>query len=225
MAQTWEEYFSGSPEQAAADAAAREQDYRRVAGSEAYRSLRDAGPFADLGRMVDPRELRMAMIMDSLPQSRLKTTDAARDAGHVADYALSSGQRMRDTSLRGLQELANGNFGDAAALSLRSPLAAFYPPAAAGTPGSPDDWRPKARAAGVPEHHILAFDIGTDPETWISAPVSGPAAFVVPALQYKAVRALANSDTALRALQASRRASRAMDALRGGETLAPLLLK
>ena len=207
MAQTWEEYFGGTPQQAAADAVSREQDFRRVAASPAFRELRGMEPWYDqeLGRTVDPREVRMAMMVDTLPQHRMKTTDAGRDAVAAINYGLAAGQRARDTALRGVQELAQGNAMQAAALAARSPVSVFYPPAAAGTPGSPDDWRPRAVAAGVPESHVLAFDFVTDPETWITAPVRGPLALAVPALQYRALRATANSDAALRAIQAGRK--------------------
>lgn len=226
MAGNWEEYFYGTPAQAFADALARERDYRKLADDKEYQSLRGLDPVYDpaIGRTTDPREVRMALLQNVLPQSRLRTTDFADDAGDAIDYGMMAGTRMRDTSLRGVQELAQGNVLDAIGLANRAPLSVFYPPAAAGTPGSPDDWRPKARAAGVPEHHILAFDVGTDPENWISAPVRGPAAFVVPALQYRMLKAAATSETALKALQAARRAGQAMDTLRYGRG-APVYLE
>lgn len=222
MAETWGDWFYGSPQQASADAAFREREYRAITASPEYRqanSIAGDEPFyvREMGRTVDPRELRMAMLANAMPQNRIPTTDAMQAQLAAIDYVLAAGQRMRDTSLRGVQELSNGNVLGALDMARRSPMAVFYPPAAAGTPGAPDDWRPKARAAGVPESHILAFDVGTDPENWVTAPVRGPAALVVPGFQVRALQAMARSDAALKALQAARRVGRAADELRYGK--------
>lgn len=226
MAGTWEEYFYGTPEQAAADSSARAKAWQALQESRDFQDLRGREPLYDpaIGRTIDPREVRMAMALESMPQNQMRTTDFGEDAMDAINYGMQAGTRMRDTSLRGVQELASGNVLQGVALASRSPLAVFYPPAAAGTPGAADDWRPKARAAGVPESHIMAFDIGTDPENWIAAPVRGPAAFVVPALQYKILKTAAQSDAALRAVQAARKASQAMDTLRYGRG-APVYLE
>jgi hypothetical protein len=206
MADNWNEWLTGTPEQQAADWDRSSREYRKIRSSPEYQALRymqDKG-IDSPDRSRDPREMRMAMMADTLYPSR--TSDAGELVKDTADYALAMGQRLRDTALRAEQELQHGNYLNAASLTARTPLAAVYPPAAAGTPGSPDDWRPVARKNGVPDSHILAFDLLTDPETYISAPVRGPAAMIAPALPMLAGRAaLSRADDVLRVIDHARR--------------------
>jgi len=206
MADSWYEWLQGSPESQARDQAMQRYEWERVKADPEYQALRmrhDQGVYVP-GRTTsyDPRELRMDMASDAFyPRMGTEAWDREKE---VIDYALSMGQRLRDTGLRSAQEAVKGNFADAAALALRTPSAAFYPPAAAGTPGAKDDWRPVARKNGVPEASIVAFDWLTDPEMYVAAPVSGPAAFVVPALPFTAAKlgakGLSKADDVLRAV-------------------------
>jgi len=208
MADSWHEWLTGTPDQQAADWQANTAEYEKAKSSNTYQLLRRLGDTGlydpQAGTSIDPREARMRMVADTFYPRR--TSDAWNAEKAAADYAFAMGQRVRDTALRAAQELAQGEVGSAAGLAARTPLAALYPPASAGTPGADDDWRPVARKNGVPEASILAMDVLTDPETWITAPVSGPAAFVVPALPIAAGRAMASkTDDLVRAVDRVRR--------------------
>jgi hypothetical protein len=87
--------------------------------------------------------------------------------GEVVRYPFEIGSRPRDTILRSKQEMAQGNYGAALGYAASAPLAVFAPAFAAGREGDSDDWRAGARELGVPESHILAIDIGTDPATYV----------------------------------------------------------
>lgn len=189
MADSWYEWMQGSPESEARDKAIQKAEWEKTKGSKLYRALRGADEYYDPqnGTSYDPRAMRMNMAIDAF-YPRMGT-EAWDDEKAALDYVGAMGQRARDTALRAAQEAYQGNYGEAGSLAARAVPAALYPPAAAGTPGAPDDWRAKARANGVPESQILAFDYGTDPEMWMSAPVSGPAAFIVPAIPFAAAKA------------------------------------
>lgn len=207
MADTWYEYLQGSPAQRLADLEYQRKQYDAAMQSPMARALRRLSVNGDTA--YDPRAMLAELptpdggtVADTLYPRR--SSDAAQHEGAAINYATQMGMRFRDTALRGAQELAAGSPLKAAELAARAPLAAFYPPAASGTPDSPDDWRPRAKASGVSSGHILAFDWLTDPEMWVTAPVSGPAAFVVPALPFAAAkvagRATSRADDALRAI-------------------------
>lgn len=206
MADSWYEWLQGSPESEARDQAIQRAEWERTKASPVYRALRgmqDTAIYDEArGTTYDPRELRMNMASNSF-YPRMGT-EAWDDESAALDYAASMGQRLRDTGLRSVQEAVKGNLGAAASLAARAPAAAFYPPASAGTPGSEDDWRPVARKGGVPEASIVAFDWMTDPEMYMAAPVSGPAAFIVPAVPFAAAkigaRGLSRADDVIRAV-------------------------
>lgn len=219
MADSWLDYFEGSPDQRLADLEYQRAQIAAAKKSPEYKSMRrmvmrDTGDYD-----VDPREGMWAFPTPDSMQIRdqmepRRTSDLGEDMAYGADYALAMGQRMRDTGLRGVQELSQGNPLKALELGARAIPSAVIPALAAGTPGSPDDWRERARKDGVSEASIMAFDYGTDPEMWLTAPVSGPATFVVPALPFAAAkmagRVGSRADDVLRAL------GRSMDAARYG---------
>jgi hypothetical protein len=206
MADSWYEWMQGSPESEARDQAIQRSEWERTKSQPLYKALRsmhDTAIYDDArGTTYDPRELRMNMAANSF-YPRMGT-EAWDDEKAAADYALAMGQRVRDTGLRSYQELSHGNLGKALELSARTVPAALYPPAAAGTPGSSDDWRPVARKGGVPEAHIMAFDLLTDPETYVAAPVRGPMAFIAPAMPFAAAklgaRGFSRADDVMRAV-------------------------
>lgn len=204
MADSWYEWAQGSPESEARDQAIQRAEWEKAKASKLYQALRGMDEYYDPqnGTSYDPRAMRMNMTASAFyPRMGTEAWDAEKAA---IDYALSMGQRLRDTGLRSAQEAVKGNFGEAASLAARAPAAAFYPPASAGTPGSKDDWRPVARKNGIPEAHITAFDWLTDPEMYVSAPLSGPASFIVPALPFAAAKVgakgLSKADDLLRAV-------------------------
>lgn len=193
MADTWQEYFEGSPEQRLADLEYQRAQIEAAKNSPKYKQMRrlvmqDTGDYD-----FDPREGLWSFPTPDGLQVRdqfepRRTTDFGDDMAYGANYALAMGQRMRDTGLRGVQELSAGNPLKALELGARAVPSAVFPSLASGTPGSPDDWRERARKNGVSEASIMAFDFGTDPEMWLAAPVAGPAAFVVPALPFAAAK-------------------------------------
>lgn len=197
MADTWSEYLFGSPERRQADIEYQQRQFDAARSSPEYQALRrmaykgdpDFDPRIDMMHVPTPDG---GAVLDTLYPRR--SSQAFDDEKAAYDYAMQMGMRLRDTALRGAQELVAGNPLKAAGYGMRAPLAALYPPAASGTPGSPDDWRENARRQGVSEGYIQAFDIGTDPETWVTAPVRGPMAFVVPALPMAAARAAGRVD-------------------------------
>ena len=206
MADTWGDYLWGSGEQRLADLERQRQQFDAAKASPQFQALRRlAHTGADVD--FDPRQALLdvptpdgGMVRDTLHPSR--TSDAAADEYAAIRYVTEMGSRPRDTLIRAAQEATAGNAGNALSLVARAPAATLYPPAAAGIPGAPDDWREHARRQGVPEASITAIDFGTDPEMWLTAPVSGPAAFVLPAIPFAAARA------------AGRMGSRADDVLR-----------
>lgn len=198
MADSWEEYFRGQPGREEIALADQQRKWREATSSPLWQAAQIA---AARGRDdFDPRELLYAVrandgtsVQDMMyPQAPKNSEfeDAAQYALQKAwEYPTEMGMRMRDTGIRSAQELSKGNLGSAAMLAARTPLAPIIPYAAAGTPHDADDWREDARNAGWTPSGIMAFDIGTDPEAWLTAPVAGPAAFVVPALPFAAGRA------------------------------------
>lgn len=190
MADSWYEWLQGSPESEARDQAIQRAEWERTKVSPVYRALRGMHdtPIYDRSRgtTYDPREMRMNMAANSF-YPRMGT-EAWDDENAAIDYVSNMGARVRDTGLRAVQEAYQGNYSDAASLAARALPSALYPPASSGTAGSADDWRPVARKNGVPESSILAFDIATNPETYINAPVRGPMAMVVPGLPFAAAK-------------------------------------
>lgn len=210
MADTWYDYLHGTPEQQAADAVYQRQQYEAARKSPAFQYLRRQA-YSGEDRGYDPRAAMYSLetpdggvLADNLYPRR--TSDAADDVDYAYNYVTQAGMRARDTALIGTERLTAGDPLAAAGYYARSLPSVFYPPAAAGTPGSPDDWREKARRQGVPEANIIAFDWITDPESWLAAPVKGPLAFVVPGLHMKAAGAL----------RGLTRADDVMDAMRYG---------
>ena len=180
MANNWGEYFAGTPEQIAQDQERRRREYARISGSDSYQRLRSDEPVLHRGRMQDPREIRAAAIADTLTPS--PQTDFGNDLSAAGGAAMSAigpaysavfetTMRPRDTLIKAGQAFASGDPMRGASLVARAPLSAVYPAAAAGTPGSPDDWRNDARSLGVPESNIMGIDILTDPETYLPIPI------------------------------------------------------
>ena len=190
MADSWYEWMQGSPESEARDQAIQRSEWERTKSQPLYkalRSLHDTAIYDDArGTSYDPRELRMNMAANSF-YPRMGT-EAWDDENAAIDYVSNMGARVRDTGLRAVQEAYQGNYSDAASLASRALPSALYPPASAGTVGSPDDWRAAARKNGVSEGNILAFDMATNPESYINAPVRGPMAFVIPGLPIAAAK-------------------------------------
>lgn len=169
------DYFYGSPEQQAAESEKRRQQWEEIKSSPQYQNLRamsDRRMYLD-GVPVDPREMRLAMTQDTLRPG--PSSDYYRHAREMPGKAYSAvfeaGMRPRDTLIKAAQAASDGDYGEAAMLGMRAPLAAFYPPAAAGTPNSPDDWRDDARALGISTGNITAIDLLTDPETYMAVPL------------------------------------------------------
>jgi hypothetical protein len=201
MADTWMDWLQGSPDRRLDDIEHQRAEYAKKVASPVWRALASRRDDAIMlpGGPVDPREARMAMVQNELLPRR--SSDAWDAEAEAADYALAFGQRMRDTGLRAVQEAAQGNWGNSAKLAASTPFAGAVPSLSAGTPGSSDDWRPVARRSGVPEKYIFGFDVATDPEMWVTAPVRGPAAFIAPALPMALARAGARrGDDLIRAL-------------------------
>lgn len=169
------DYFYGSPEQQAAEAAERERKWQETTSSPMYKAL---GSMADRrmyldGVPFDPREERMAMVQDTLRPGL--SSDYARQVQeaprNVYSAVFETAMRPRDTLIKAAQAMNAGEYGDAAMLGLRAPLSAVYPPAAAGTPYLPDDWREDAKRLGVSPSNIMAIDLLTDPETYLPIPI------------------------------------------------------
>lgn len=237
MADTWQEYFEGSPEQRLADLEYQRKQIEAAKQSPKYKEMRrlvmrDTGDYD-----FDPREGLWSFrtpdglqVRDQLEPRR--TTDFGDDMAYGANYAFAMGQRLRDTALRaeqeftgGIGDMARGEFSrgagklaSSAALGMRAPLATAFPSLAAGTPGSPDDWREAARKKGVSEAAIFAFDIGTDPETYLTAPIRGPMALAVPAFPMFAARLAGRASRADDILSALGKAAGAMRYGRGVKT-------
>lgn len=187
MADSWGEYFSGTPEQMAADEVRRRQEYERITGSPLYQAMRSRRdrPMELDGRMYDPRELRMAAVADTIMPN--PETDFGGDMGAAGQkaldaawpayqYVFEAGMRPRDTLIKSAQAFNQSEPMLAASLLARAPLSVLYPPAAAGTPDSPDDWRKDAEKLGVGPGNIMAIDLFTDPETYMPIPIQFHAA-------------------------------------------------
>ena len=211
MADSWSEYLWGGSQQRAADLEYQERQRRAAMDTDDYRRLRRAaysGP--DVG--VDPRMMMYGLptedggtLGDTLHPRR--TSDAAEDLSDAYEYVAEMGVRGRDTGVIGTQALLAGEPLRAAGYYARSVPAMFYPPAAAGTPGSPDDWREHARRQGVSEANILAFDLLTDPENYIAAPLKGPLSLVPVGMAMRsasALRGLTGADAAMDAMRYGR---------------------
>lgn len=208
MADNWSDYLWGSDDQRLRDLDEQQRQLDAAKQSPDWQALRRMAYKGVPDVDFDPRQAMYRVptpdggaVGDTLHPRR--SSDAAEDGAAAMDYALQMGTRLRDTGIRAAQELSKGNYADSLGLAARAVPAAFYPPAAAGTYGAEDDWREHARKIGVPEASIMAIDWGTDPEMWLTAPVSGPAAFVVPALPFaaaKAVRSAGRVDDVIGAL-------------------------
>jgi hypothetical protein len=175
MADTWGEYFYGSDERREADRLRRQAEYDKITSSPMYRAL---GRLADTpmeidGRTYDPREMRYAMVADTLKPGTYSeyAGDLAAAPGRAYSAVFETTMRPRDTLIKAAQAANQGEGWRAAQLLARAPLSMVYPPAAAGTPGSTDDWRADARRLGVGEGNILAIDALTDPETYLATPL------------------------------------------------------
>lgn len=180
MAENWSDYFFGTPAQVERDREQRRRMHDAIAGSDVYQLLRGDRPVPRGGWMRDPREVRMAAVMDTLRPA--PETDFGRDVASAGAAALSvaspaysavfeTTMRPRDTLIKAGQALAAGEPMRAATLAARAPLSVVYPPASAGTPGASDDWRADARRLGVPEGSIMGIDLFTDPETYLPIPI------------------------------------------------------
>lgn len=210
MAESWNEWLNGSPDRRLSYMEEQRKQAEAVRGNPVYQAM---GRMTDWSipngdRMLDPREKRMEMMQDRL-MSPVDQNEAADLSKATADYAVDFGGRMRDTALTAAANASGGDYGAAAGLAGRSLVAGLYPPAGAGMRGQPDDWRVAAEKNGVPAGHILAMDIATDPENWITAPVKGPLAFVAPGVMMRgAGAAVSKADDALRAINQMRQAAK-----------------
>lgn len=224
MAESWNEWLNGSPDRRLQYMEEQRKQAEAVRASPMYKAMgrMTDHPLQFGGDSLDPRESRMAMMQDSL-MSPVAENGAADAVGAAADYALDFGGRMRDTALTSLAEGSRGNYGKAAALAARAPVAGLYPPAGAGMRGQPDDWRAVAEKNGVPSANILAMDVMTDPENWITAPVKGPLAFIAPGMMMRTGGALASrADDALRSIGSARRSVPTYLVDEAGETIRKL---
>jgi|688.fasta_scaffold01126_51 hypothetical protein len=175
IADRFTDYFYGSPEQQAAESAERERRWQEVTASPEYQVLegmRDRSVYID-GRPYDPRELRMGMVQDTLrPGPSGDYYEHLKAApGKAYSAVFETAMRPRDTLIKAAQAYNADDYGRAAELALRAPISAAYPSAAAGTPGSPDDWREDARRLGISDGNITAIDLLTDPETYLPVPI------------------------------------------------------
>lgn len=151
MADTYYEYWQGSPAQKLSDMEAQRADWESR-----------KGPFWDY---LTP-EQRMLVQQNNMHPTR--SSDAASDAYNAGLYVMDMTSRPRDTLVRSAQELGKGNYGNAGALALRSIPSALIPSLAAGTPDSPDDWRKHATPGTA-----LTLDVMTDPGTYLGVGMAG----------------------------------------------------
>lgn len=206
MAESWNEWLNGSPDRRLRYMEEQRKQAEAVRGNPVYQAMGRMTDWRILNgdRMLDPREKRMEMMQDQL-MSPVDQNEAADLAKATADYGMDFGGRMRDTALTAAAKAAGGDYSGAAALAGRSLVAGLYPPAGAGMRGQSDDWRAAAEKNGVPASHILAMDVMTDPENWITAPVRGPMAFVAPGVAMRVGgAAVSKAGDALRAMSKMR---------------------
>ena len=175
MADSWGEYFYGSDETREADRRRRREEYDKAVANPMYRALGMMGdtPLEIDGRTYDPREMRYGMVADTLhPGAHSEyASDLASAPGKAYSAVFETTMRPRDTLIKAAQAFNDGDGWRTAELLGRAPVSMVYPPAAAGTPGSPDDWRADARNLGIGEGNILALDLLTDPETYLATPL------------------------------------------------------
>lgn len=182
MADSWDVYFRGTPEQRDDARAERTRVLQNLPNQPIDRVLKAV---EDAQRQVkpdwppyDPRTDRMRLLTAASEMPPIDT-EFKQDRAYVWNNAVSpaysavfeTGMRPRDTLIRAGQEAVAGHPWEAAKLVARAPASMVYFPAAAGTPGSPDDWREDARNAGMSEAAVMALDIGTDPETYMLTPI------------------------------------------------------
>jgi len=205
MADTWTDWLQGSPERRAADLEAQRREYDKITSSPDYQWLKDRGdePLYRNGMPVDPREVRMNAVADTLYPRR--SSDAFDAEEQAANYVFDYGGRMRDTAFASSAAASDGDYAEAARLALQAPFAGAIPPMAAGGRGQERDWRAAAKENGVGPGAIMATEYLTDPEFYITAPVSGLKAFIYPGMAMRQGRAIVRSaDDALRLLERAR---------------------
>jgi hypothetical protein len=205
MADNWMDWLQGSPERRAADLDTQRREYQKITSSPDYQWLtakRDE-PIYVQGMPVDPREVRMNAVADTLYPRR--SSDAFDAEANAAMYLMDYGGRMRDTAFASSAAASDGDYGEAAMLALRTPFAGAIPPMAAGGVGQERDWRAAAEKNGVGPGAIMATELLTDPEFYITAPVSGLKAFVYPGMAMRQGGSLMRGvDDALRAVERAR---------------------
>lgn len=178
MADSWYEYVYGGPDQRAQEWRRNQRQYDEITSSPLYRELRYMEPFELNGREVDPRQMRMHMVMDTLvPGTK---SDAVDHMNYAWKYGMDFGSRPRDTAFRAAQEVAKGNYGDAIGKTLAIPITPFVPSMASGAWDSEDDWRQHAGPA-----QAMAIDVLTDPLTYGTLGIK-PALRALPGLARRA---------------------------------------
>lgn len=180
MAETWGDWLQGSAQQRAADLDRQRKQLEVLRSTPMDRQLKAMGdnPVYTSRGGFDPRELRMAAMQDQLTPDR--TSDAGTAVSRAVDYGLDFGGRMRDTAFTAVAEAGRGNGLKAAELAARAVGAGAIPSLGAGMRGQPDDWRKIAADNGVHPGTILAYDVATDPENWVTAPVRAPLNMIIP---------------------------------------------
>lgn len=137
----------------------------------------------------DPREMQMALMLDA---GRLRQWEpdnfGTRAYSRLGDAVgsipgeLATGieglSRVVSAPSRGVDallgagfEALDGNFGNAAAMAAKAPIATLTPFSdhyAAGGPGGIRDWRADAEGAGVHPLAIAAADMALDPSNYIT---------------------------------------------------------
>jgi hypothetical protein len=200
------DWLQGSPERRAADLESRRREYEKITSSPDYQWMRSQeDPIYDSrrGTTVDPREVRMNAVADTLYPTR--SSDALDAEQAAADYLLNYAGRMRDTAFAASAAANEGDYTDAARLSFQVPFAGAIPPMSAGGIDQPRDWRAAARNNGIGPGAVLATEVMTDPEFWITAPVSGVKSFVYPGVAMRQGSALMRTaDDAIQALERAR---------------------
>ena len=207
MADNWMDWLQGSPERRAADLETQRREYDKITSSPDYRRLkakRDEPIYDRSMRVsVDPREVRMNAVADTLYPRR--SSDAFDAEEQAVNYVFDYGGRMRDTAFASAAAASDGEYLDAARLALQAPFAGAIPPMSAGGRGQERDWRAAAQENGVGAGAVLATEYLTDPEFYITAPVSGLKAFVYPGLMMRQGGSLVRSvDDAIRLMDRAR---------------------